>query len=739
MNESLITPRTPAIGLAPQAAMTEGVTPASADSQGFQGLLQAVVEVDGEVMKATGVQQSLVSLQMASPVKSEASDEGERSISLLTGEKKSERENDNPLLMISAALASPPVIFQAVMAPTTEVTKEGLDQMELSGGQTSSLQTPELPIAMPVPNEMDRHAPSETVRVLQDVSSPVNPLNIKGDFAVVQTDDQAAFAQGQTMPVSPLQKEETPVQQSVWTAPTSTRNDHVEQSIPVGLKEDMLLASEANGEVTTSNNEKVTTSSQLLSFVAKDGETKENVSTPTLNRPIQKLHSVQDREISKAAVNSQEGMGEVQPMKVLVENVTVPVKQTSTRDGDQVTSTVIIDEEALSVGPQRTVGQLNFGTQMEEANLQANAVFQETISEPTETVDQPQLQQENSATGISFSTPSPKRPINITPVDLAEQTKVSANVSDTGLNPMILESSLMKKVSEKTVSSQKNDSVVEQTVSANPVSEERLQSKPIDPALMTARQHGQSSSQNMESGFSLKKPSVMMNDLKPVGVNLNEAAPLSNVEEVPMEKETLVGKVKKTAVLEPKTAPTKRESAAKETVPNVLTGTAVETKNALPADDQSTRTVKYEPREIVNQIVRGTHVMVRDGAAQMQLRLDPPELGRVELKIVAEQDGIKAHFVTESQTVKALIETELPHLRNALQQAGVQADAISVSVGGQWAHGGNNGHAFSGRENRSFYTPNNHYTGNGNTGEEMHFRESESGVSPWLGRINLKA
>jgi hypothetical protein len=255
---------------------------------------------------------------------------------------------------------------------------------------------------------------------------------------------------------------------------------------------------------------------------------------------------------------------------------------------------------------------------------------------------------------------------------------------------------------------------------ANGLTEERLQSKPIDPAVMMGGQFGRQVATQDRQGVAETKGKEVL-----VPGNWNNA-PEPNLKEMTVE----------TAALGTDTNLPKAEFAPEETLPITPTGLVAENVGNSSLTEPVAKTVVYEPREIVNQIVRGTHVMVRDGATQMQIRLDPPELGRVELKIIAEQDGIKAHFLTESQAVKALIEAELPHLRNALQQAGVQADAFSVSVGGRWTQSGN-GHAFAGRENHPFYAPNRHYLEH--VDEQLNYHQSENGGASWLGRINLKA
>ena len=143
-----------------------------------------------------------------------------------------------------------------------------------------------------------------------------------------------------------------------------------------------------------------------------------------------------------------------------------------------------------------------------------------------------------------------------------------------------------------------------------------------------------------------------------------------------------------------------------------------------------------QPREVLEQIVQGAHIMVRDGATEMQIRLYPEELGRVELKIVMEREGLQAHFLTESETVKALIETNLPQLKNALQQSGLQADNLSVSIGEQWAR---EDMAGSGGQQQGFHQGNPRRWTPTETADEPERFEVWTTTAVWQGQVNITA
>jgi hypothetical protein len=87
--------------------------------------------------------------------------------------------------------------------------------------------------------------------------------------------------------------------------------------------------------------------------------------------------------------------------------------------------------------------------------------------------------------------------------------------------------------------------------------------------------------------------------------------------------------------------------------------------------------VQILPIEIGMQALRG--------ATQFQIRLDPAELGRVEVTLEIKEDGeVKASLVVDRVETLALLKREAPHLQQAFEQAGLRqnADGLSFSLRG---------------------------------------------------------
>jgi flagellar hook-length control protein FliK len=69
---------------------------------------------------------------------------------------------------------------------------------------------------------------------------------------------------------------------------------------------------------------------------------------------------------------------------------------------------------------------------------------------------------------------------------------------------------------------------------------------------------------------------------------------------------------------------------------------------------------------------------LRTGRREFQLVLDPPELGRVDVRIVAQGDGVVVRFVTERGDVAQWLRDDLPGLHQAAERDGLQVVDVDV-------------------------------------------------------------
>lgn len=90
------------------------------------------------------------------------------------------------------------------------------------------------------------------------------------------------------------------------------------------------------------------------------------------------------------------------------------------------------------------------------------------------------------------------------------------------------------------------------------------------------------------------------------------------------------------------------------------------------------------------------HVQARPdaGETELRIRLDPPELGTVKVKIVSTGTDVRAELQVTSEAVRRVVESQLPELRQKLDEAGVRVQRMDVTTDS----GGNAG---TGRDDRA--------------------------------------
>ncbi len=92
--------------------------------------------------------------------------------------------------------------------------------------------------------------------------------------------------------------------------------------------------------------------------------------------------------------------------------------------------------------------------------------------------------------------------------------------------------------------------------------------------------------------------------------------------------------------------------------------------------------------QLQDAFVIQARVIERGGRHEFQLRLDPPELGEVKVRVLAMGDKIEARLVVSDDAVRKLIESQLPDLRQRLEQAGVSVPKFDVTTDGGRANTG---------------------------------------------------
>ena len=107
--------------------------------------------------------------------------------------------------------------------------------------------------------------------------------------------------------------------------------------------------------------------------------------------------------------------------------------------------------------------------------------------------------------------------------------------------------------------------------------------------------------------------------------------------------------------------------------------------------------------KIINQIANKTTVRTSGAQNEVQIRLDPPSLGTVRMKIITSGETVRTVIVAENPAVKQVIENNFNQLRDAMGEQGLKLDSFTVTVGGESGHQNPSGESLDEENNSSLF------------------------------------
>lgn len=160
--------------------------------------------------------------------------------------------------------------------------------------------------------------------------------------------------------------------------------------------------------------------------------------------------------------------------------------------------------------------------------------------------------------------------------------------------------------------------------------------------------------------------------------------------------------------------------------------------HAAPGNDKLAATAQAtpaphapQPTPDVNQFAVDVAARSQSGSKQFDIRLDPPELGRVEVRLSIDAHGkAEAHLTADQPQTLELLQKDAPALARALRDAGlnVNQDALNFSLKNQQQQAGGD-HARSGAR---------HGFNNSGNGNEPRIEEAAAYVRRSLGVLDIR-
>lgn len=87
-----------------------------------------------------------------------------------------------------------------------------------------------------------------------------------------------------------------------------------------------------------------------------------------------------------------------------------------------------------------------------------------------------------------------------------------------------------------------------------------------------------------------------------------------------------------------------------------------------------------QTQDIMRQIMDYMRIQVEPDVSSLEMQLHPASLGKLQIHIASEGGVLTANFVTESETVKAALESQMVQFKENFAQQGVKVEAVEVTV-----------------------------------------------------------
>lgn len=126
----------------------------------------------------------------------------------------------------------------------------------------------------------------------------------------------------------------------------------------------------------------------------------------------------------------------------------------------------------------------------------------------------------------------------------------------------------------------------------------------------------------------------------------------------------------------------KQEQAANGEHGNLLLQNLKE-GNFLTQLQQTAQTEEAEQTDtqyIMRQIMDYMKVSVKPDSSDLEMQLHPQSLGTLHIQMAAKNGVVTANFITENETVKAALESQMVQLKENFTEQGIKVEAIEVTV-----------------------------------------------------------
>ena len=122
------------------------------------------------------------------------------------------------------------------------------------------------------------------------------------------------------------------------------------------------------------------------------------------------------------------------------------------------------------------------------------------------------------------------------------------------------------------------------------------------------------------------------------------------------------------------------------------------------AEPSATHAVGVEFENLFDQFVQGVRLAQRAGATEIQVSLKPDFLGKLSIRALADEYGMRIEIKAESEIVRQIMQDNLADLQQRLAEKGFASDQLNVLADTGWTHGRDRGETPSGAPGHALKT-----------------------------------
>ncbi|MGF1774017.1 flagellar hook-length control protein FliK [Vibrio wakamikoensis] len=130
-----------------------------------------------------------------------------------------------------------------------------------------------------------------------------------------------------------------------------------------------------------------------------------------------------------------------------------------------------------------------------------------------------------------------------------------------------------------------------------------------------------------------------------------------------------------------------------------------------------------------DQVAERVQMMMSKNLKHVDIRLDPPELGRMQIRMSLNNDSATVHFTVQNQQTRDMVDQAMPRLREMLSQQGIQLADTSVQQQGQQQRHASSGSGTGGSGNSASNGSGDVDSVENGTSVEVAVKQNKDGIS----------